>query len=187
MASNIAICNGALALIGAQAITNLTDPTDNASLCSRLYDASLDAVLRMHPWNFAIDRKMLAAATAAPLFGYSAAFPLPADLIRLLEVSGVTDFRIERRKILCNDTSVGIAYVFRNVNVPEYDSLFVKVLEAYLAFQLAYPLTKSATTQDAMKSLMSDMLKLAKTADAMEEPVQNFGSSTVLDVRMRAL
>jgi len=57
MATNsVEICNRALTDIGARRITALSDPSKEGRACNDNYDISRKAVLRLHPWNFAIER-----------------------------------------------------------------------------------------------------------------------------------
>ena len=60
MASEVQICNLALAKIGDQQITSLTENSKAGRLCNLVYEPLRDATLRAHPWNFAITRETLA-------------------------------------------------------------------------------------------------------------------------------
>lgn len=61
-ASSLVLCNNALTLLGTRRITALADPSKEARACNDNYDACRRAVLRMHPWNFALKRVALAGA-----------------------------------------------------------------------------------------------------------------------------
>lgn len=61
--SDVEICNSALAKLGAESITSLSDTTRRAVLCNRQYDKIRKKMLRMHPWNFAIKRVWLSPIT----------------------------------------------------------------------------------------------------------------------------
>ena len=56
-----AICNSALIKIGASKIAALSDTNKRAILCNEQYPKLRDDLLRSHPWNFAIKRKVLSA------------------------------------------------------------------------------------------------------------------------------
>ena len=66
MASEVQICNLALAKIGDQQITSLTENSKAGRLCNLVYEPLRDATLRAHPWNFAITRETLALHSVAP-------------------------------------------------------------------------------------------------------------------------
>lgn len=170
-------------LLGGNVIASFDETTVEATLCANFWNAARDAVLRLHPWNCAIKRDVLAPEVSAPAYEYSAAFPFPTDLLRLLSLDEVKDYRIERRKILCNEKVLYIRYVYRNEDTQEYDALLTEALAAYLAFKLAYPLTKSNTTKNDMWSMFTELLRTAKAVDAQEEPGQTFGDFPFISVR----
>jgi hypothetical protein len=84
MASVVDICNGALNQLGATTILSLTEDSKNARLCNSRFTQVRDAVFRSHPWNCLQKRQELAADTDAPAWGFSYAYTLPADCLRLL-------------------------------------------------------------------------------------------------------
>tara|TARA_R100001530_G_scaffold114015_1_gene80959 strand:+ start:206 stop:1021 length:816 start_codon:yes stop_codon:yes gene_type:complete len=57
--SEVAICNSALIKLGAAEISSLSDTNKRAQLCNAQYSKLRDELLRSHPWNFAIGRKVL--------------------------------------------------------------------------------------------------------------------------------
>lgn len=64
MATNsVEICNNALTLIGTRRITSLSDPSKEARACNDNYDICRKALLRSHPWNFAMTRVELTGKT----------------------------------------------------------------------------------------------------------------------------
>lgn len=184
--TDIEICNGALLLLSEDTINNLEDASTAGKLCKNHYARSRDAVLRMHPWNFAVKRITLAKlSTPVPAFEYASYFQLPTDCLRLLSIYNLTDYKIEGRKIISDATSINIRYVYRNVTVDEYDVSFVETLSAYLAFKFAYPITKDKAVQKAMGDLFITFLKYAKAVDAQEEPQDTIGDFPLINARRR--
>ena len=184
VSSEIEICNQALLLLGAVTINDFTESSDMARLCSNLYAPSRNAVLRLHPWNFAVTRVQLAPEAAAPAFGFGYSFVIPPDCERILEVSEDT-YKIERRKILCDSSVLNLKYIFRNTAVTEYDSLFIDALAAYLAFKMAYPITKSNETKKVMFDTFKSIFPMAKNIDGQEEPQDTFGDFPFIDARSK--
>jgi len=133
--SKVSICNNALLLIGCNPITSLTDGNKAANACNLVFDRTLDTLLRMHLWNFAVTRATLASEVTAPAFGYANSYPLPADYIRLV---GLEDhsmvYKIESGKLLTDSDVVNLIYIARIEDVTKYDPLFV---EAFVIFLLA--------------------------------------------------
>ncbi|TAL22521.1 MAG: hypothetical protein EPN94_11035 [Nitrospirae bacterium] len=184
VSSEIEICNQAALLLADNTISDFSENSVTAKLANAFYKQSRDAVLRLHTWNFAIMRVKLAPDAAAPAFGYSAAFTLPVDCLRILDV-GISAYKVERRKILCDSTSINLKYVFKNEDVTEYDSLFVDTLAAYIAFKMSYPRTRSNEVKKTMFDTFKSLLPLARNIDGQEEPQDTIGDFPFIDVRSR--
>lgn len=183
VSSEVEICNNAMLLLGDLTINDFNEGSVRAKLAAAFYAQSRDAVLRLHPWNFAVKRIQLAPDAAAPVYGYSSSFTLPSECLRILEVYEITDYKIEGRKILCDSSGLSIKYVFRNEDVTQYDSLFVDALASYLAFKMAYPITKSNETKKFMFETFKAILPLARNIDAQEEPQDTVGDFPFIRVR----
>lgn len=143
------ICNLALSMIGASRILSMQDKTKEAEACLLHYDVTRDEVLRAHPWNFAIARTEL-TATEEPLFGWNAAFILPSDCLRVLDLNDISAtadppaWTVEGRRLLTNDTdSARIRYIFRNENCIEYDATFIQAFAVRLSATIAKRITNS--------------------------------------------
>ncbi len=174
-ASEVDICNLALTLLREQPITSLTDDASEAAqLCDRLYADARDWVLRAHPWNFAMARRTLARVSPGPDFGYANAFALPAEpfCLRVITVNDPavhTRYRIEGRQLLTDDGGVNLVYVARVTDVTTYDAGFVQALAAYLAAQLAYPLTANRSLAAERLDIFGDAMRRAKAIDGIED------------------
>lgn len=173
--SEVDICNLALTQLREQPITSLTDDASEAAqLCDRLYADARDWVLRAHPWNFAVRRRSLAQVSPGPDFGYVNAFALPADpfCLRVMTVNDpgtYTRYKIEGRQLLTDDGSVNLVYVARVIDVNTYDAGFVQALAAYLAAQLAYPLTANRNLAGERLDIFNDHMRRAKAIDGIED------------------
>lgn len=176
MPSVVEISNKALNKLGHGPITSLADGTKAANLCSRNWEQIRDQVLRDHPWNFAVKRAALAADSTPPAWGFGQQFPLPADCLRLLEIDGYekTEWQLEGRSILANDTVLRIRYVARITDPNVYDVMFVDAVATRLAMELCEPLTQSNQKIQALAELYDDSLTRAKRVDAQENPPARF-------------
>lgn len=181
--TSLDICNSALFALGGNEITSFSDGTTGAKLCAAFWAKAVDAVLRLHPWNCAIKRAQLIPDVAAPLYEWTAAFTLPSDLLRLLDMDGVKQYKSEAGKILCNESALNVRYVYRNDSPAGWDALLVAAVTVYLQFLLAYPLTKSNTTQEKQWGLFTELLRTARSVDAQEEPGEEIGDFPFLNVR----
>lgn len=184
--SEVQICSNALLLLGAQPINSFDDEFDRAVLVSNLWPNALEAILRAHPWNCAIRRVALAPDAVAPAFEWPYAFTLPGDCLRILTIGEEGEFpsyTLEGRKILSDENPLKLRFVYRNEDIPSWDSLLVQAAEAYMAMTCAYPITKSASMFQAMTALWAEKLKGARTVDGLENPPETLGDFPLLAVR----
>ena len=184
MASTVDICNGALNQLGATTILSLTEDSKNARLCNSRYTQVRDGVFRSHPWNCLQKRVELAADTTAPAWGFSYAYTLPADCLRLLRILDYdSNYKVEGRKILSNTSSMKILYVGRITDPNEYDELLRETLSAALSADIAFAVTSNNTTATNMYNLFQDKLKDARFVDSTEgqNVEQDLGMTDVID------
>jgi hypothetical protein len=186
VASKVSICSNALLLLGAQTINSLSESNDRALLAANLYDSTRDDVLRSHPWNCATKRVILAPETTAPAFGYSAAFVLPSDWLRTMEVGEFgyeLDYKTENGRILADATALPLRYVFRNDQEATWDAMLVKAMELRMAAEMAYAITSSASMADLMFNKLQQHMKQARAVDGMDDPPQELGDYPLLQAR----
>jgi len=184
MASTVDICNGALNQLGATTILSLTEDSKNARLCNSRYTQVRDGLFRTHPWNCLQKRVELATDTTAPAWGFSYAYTLPADCLRLLKILDYdSNYKVEGRKILSNTSSMKILYIGRITDPNEYDELLRETLSASLAADIAFAVTSNNTTATNMYNLFQDKLKDARFVDSTEgqNVEQDLGMADVID------
>lgn len=188
MATGVSICSNALLMLGSQTINDFQDQLnlDRAKLCANLYPFQRDSMLRAHPWNCCIKRIVLAPLAQAPAFGYSTAFELPADCVRVLEVGTngqQIDYLVEGRTIQTDTKVLELRYVFLNDVEATWDTHLVDVVTAAMAAVLAYPITQSTSERDSREAKLAQLLKQAKAADGQEDPPQTLGDERLLAAR----
>jgi hypothetical protein len=184
MASTVDICNGALNQLGATTILSLTEDSKNARLCNSRFTQVRDAVFRSHPWNCLQKRVELAADTTAPAWGFSYAYTLPADCLRLLRILDYdSNYKVEGRKILSNTSSMKILYIGRITDPNEYDESLRETLSAALGADIAFAVTSNNQTASNMYNLFQDKLKDARFIDSTEGQNidQDLGMSDQID------
>lgn len=172
MTSVVDICNFALAKVGEQTIISLGDGTPPSNYCDLLYPQSRDYVLRLHPWNCAIKRKALAASTTEPVYNFDNRFPVPSDLIRLLDVDldNTQTWRVENKAIYADvDGPLNIRYVYRIEDPNEFDSHVADLVALRLAVMLVEPLTQSNTKKQILLQEFKDEYVIARRSDSQED------------------
>lgn len=88
MASEVDICNLALAHLGDTATVSSIDPPEGspqAEHCARFYPLARDALLEMHSWNFSTRRVALAKLTNS-WSQWDYCYALPNDLVAAISV-----------------------------------------------------------------------------------------------------
>lgn len=185
--SNTDICNLALDLLSAGTVQDIENPTSaTEELLARWYGQSRRKVLREHPWNFAIKRQILSPSSTAPAFGYSKAFPVPSDFIRIVYVATdlVSDgdvvlspenYQVEGNNLLISNTfgdasQLKLVYVSDFKTVSQFDPMFIDLLAYEIAISIAYKVTESNTNIQRVTELHKQRAALAKAIDGQERP-----------------
>jgi hypothetical protein len=167
--SSIDICNLALTKVGAERISSFDDQTKGARTCKDHYEETRDALLRSHPWNFAIKRASLVELSETIPWGFSNAFALPSDFLRILGTDTKNvDFKIENGKLYTNDTGSNVLYIFKNEVVATYDPNFVEALGLKLAAKICYLFTTSNTRERQLVEEFELIVSRARSFDAQE-------------------
>lgn len=170
MASKVSIANLALTSLGDVRLTSLTDDNETARKVNAIFDLKAEELLSIYPWSFAKQTVALALLPDAPLYRWQKAFQLPADIMRLLEINGQDIERIPHevigKTLLISQDTVLIKYIKRITNVEDFPPYFVMAFSAYMAMELAYPITQSVSMADGMAKTFSVKLATAKSIDA---------------------
>ncbi len=162
MASDVNICNLALAHVGNAARVTAISPTPDGSVeaahCARFYPFARQQLLMMHDWGFATARAALSLISvdesempAGWLFAY--AFPnYCLKPIRVLSPDSVDDDKGEpfKREILSDKTNViytntedaVLVYTYDVNETGRFDALFTALLARLLASYIAGPIIK---------------------------------------------
>ena len=191
MPSEIDIANMALLKVGAKPkIFAFTDDSDNARHCSQFYGPVRDAVLRGHPWNCAIHRKTMTPLADAPDSDWDYQYQLPVNpyCLRVLQAGLAKDqpieWRVEGRRLMCNESSLPIVYIKRITDTSGFEPLLVDAITVSLAIKLALPLSGNPQLVDALvKELELIILPLARSIDGQESSTQTFITESWLGSR----
>lgn len=198
--SSAEICNLAVDYLGQQeeSLVNsiITPVTNTERLCARWYDVTRRSVLRRKPWNFAIKRVILTMDSTAPVFGFTAAFNLPNDFLRVVTLEEVgtfntsilRDYQVESNQLLMNadtGTNLNLRYIFDIVDVTKFDAMFVDLLAVELALRLSFKLTASNTDIQRLNALADEYRAAAAAIDGQERPPIRVERSRALEIRSR--
>lgn len=187
--SETALCNLALTRLGHQQISSLDEASKAGRLCKLHYGPTRDAVLRAHPWNFAVKRVTLSLDVPTPNHEYTYQHSLPSDFLRIIrtdyEAAGYNsaDYRIEGLKLVADDSVVKIEYIARIEDVSQFDALFVDVLAQRLAAEVCVALTDNANMAKNTWEIYDLKLREARGVDAQEGRPRDIEAWEWLDSR----
>jgi len=103
LASEVDICNLALAHLGDRATVSSISPPEGsaqAEHCARFYPVARDLVLEAHEWGFATKRANLALLSDTPPPGFRFVYQLPSDcrnIIDLIDPNAPTFYPVDER------------------------------------------------------------------------------------------
>ena len=153
-ASQISICNQALAKVGGGAITSLTEGSTAADACRLIYDDLRDEILQMRPWPSSVKRTTLAKLVDPPAFEWASAFKLPPDFLAVWRL-GITPedrppYAVEGRTLLTNLDQAHLVYVFRNEDPASYEPALADLLATRMAMELAVTVAANASLKASL-------------------------------------
>jgi hypothetical protein len=168
MASETDICNLALQHLGESQINSILDTGDKVSrTCAVNYGQARDEALQTAPWSCAKKQAALSKLADEPLYKWSAAYQLPSDFIRLVEIAGCNAWsqseyfdRMGSKLYLGRGDwdgteedadTVNIEYIFRQSDTTVFDPLLVECLALILAMKMARTLTGSDSKAQALR------------------------------------
>ncbi|MGD9614935.1 MAG: hypothetical protein AB7H90_02930 [Alphaproteobacteria bacterium] len=170
--SELAICNRALAALGEEAVTSLTDNRAKAArLCNAAYPQVRDAVTRKLPWNCARRRARLAADAVPPAFGWSHGYTLPADFIRMFHIAapGDTAYVIEGGKLLTNTAApLDCIYIGRLSDPTAIDPVMAEIIAYALAAEIGRAIVQDDQAVVRVETRLASLWKEAEAANAAE-------------------
>ncbi|TVR81916.1 MAG: hypothetical protein EA405_07905 [Rhodospirillales bacterium] len=181
------LCARALVKIGAHPISSFDEGSVEAQVAASLYPVVRDALLSIHPWNFAIKQERLAKLTSPPVADFAHAFALPSDCLRVIS-SGRPDrgrgltYRIQGQMLYTNSDAVVLTYLCK-VDEAGFPVFFQLALIARLAAEFCIPLTESTARWINLSRAAEEELRRARLADAQEDTPPRIENFVLIEVR----
>lgn len=196
MASDVDICNLALAHLGDEASVSSINPPDQsaqAAYCSCFYPIALGMVLSDHTWEFSTRQSVLAQITNnSSLWLYC--YALPSDFMGAIalyyyletdDLNGLSgqgsqlQFSVETSPsgamvLYTNQYKVLLKYASTASNIIYFNPLFIEALSWRLASYLAGPILKGDIGVSASKTCIAAYviaLKAARESDSQDRVV----------------
>ncbi len=193
MASESDIINLALFKIGADRIV-IGDNSKEDLVSALMYPEVRDNLLRAHPWNFATRRLKLAQSANTPQYEWQYQYPIPADMLRVMEVHdnqsglGLVEYKIEHDPvdgsvIRANASEIWLTYVAKVTDTNKMPPDFRTALSIALASELAIPVAKSSSLSERLEIKANKAVRKARSTDSMEDFPDQFPSGTWMTSR----
>lgn len=172
MASKVDIINMALTRLGEQPIGAIDEGSEPANIAGRIYDIVLESELRKWPWTWATTTQELTSIASETPPDFATAFALPADYIKMVEITDPTmgttywrwnphrevdvrfgnEWEIREKKLYINTDYVTIKYVKLQTDTTKWDSSFVDAFAWKLAMEMAMSLSEQPAMVDIARS-----------------------------------
>ena len=186
--SQLSLYNGALSICGERRLAALSDDREARYLLDDAWGrGAVKYCLERAFWNFAVRSVKATATTSTAVtvsFGSSEVYDKPSDWVRTITMASNEAFSNLLTDVSYKDEG---GYWFSTIN-PLYVRYisngsgfgndfnlwtegFARVVESYLAVQIAPHLKKSAVDQAKIEKTHADFLRVAKSTDAMNEGV----------------
>ncbi len=188
MADRLSIYNEALRLIGEQPLAALTDNVPARYTLDEAWEDVVFDSLSRGIWNFALKTGSFPAdSSITPVVGYANAIPKPADWLFTVTVSPFPDlqdfFYTDQQSIKdaggawhSDDAPLYVEYASTDLaadtGIAEWSRLYVRLVAANLALDIANRLTQSTTMIQMLEREVKQRLLRAKSRDARDEKEQ---------------
>lgn len=191
MSSQVDLCNKALRRLGEDPIFSLDSNSTWGRRCLTALPEVIRTVLSLDVWRSCTKRAELAAEQEVPI-GYTSAYPLPADCLRVaaLKQSQYQDWSIEGNRILtkqAQDTSLQIMYVSEVVDPNKYTPTLYEAIALGLAHELSGYSTATNVAKDEIYQFYLMAVAVAQEVNNKENPVQYLSSTSWVDARISSL
>lgn len=186
-ATKLGLYNGALRILKERKLASLSENREPRRLLDDVWgDGSTNGAVRycleMGQWTFATRSAQVDySPSITPGFGHRYAFDQPSDMVRVTAVCAdeyytqpLLEYVDERRYWYASQPTIYVKYISNDANYGADLSLwpesFVKVVEAYLAKEIAGSLTQGDDKVRLAEALWDQAKKEARSADAMNKP-----------------
>lgn len=163
----LAVANNALARINQPLLETLEQPDTSAILCRQLLPLAVGEILDTRPWRTARKRALIPALAEAPAFGFSYAFPLPSDFIRIVELPDLEndEWELEGSTILADVDALKIIYIATPEETKGLSPFLISAITTRLASKLVLSLTSDSSLYNAMYQESMNAIQLAITQE----------------------
>ncbi len=188
MENETAIANAALNEVGGGSLTDWeADTSSHARTIQRWFRHTRDTLLRHYTWNFALARQALSQDSTGPSFEFTNSYSLPTNpycLRALVMYDSVSEWRVEGRKLLTDDSTVNLKYISKVTDPMQFDDLFTEAFIFRLAANIAFPVMRDKVLARELYAIYLEKVQVARTSDSMEGSQDGIRSQALTNVRL---
>ena len=172
--SQVQIINLALGKLRAGTINSLEEKSVPAETATLYWPLALDAVLSMHPWNFAAKTVALALVGPSDRQDWVYKYSQPSDCVVVRKIitadrnAALIEFIVQSGHIYTDTEQVQIEYTARPAEPGLIPAYFVEALTWQLAVQMADALSGDLTRRQQCATMYENTLSAARRVDAGE-------------------
>lgn len=154
----VEIANRALGRLGKGRIDDLTTGGELAQYCNLFLGEAIEETLGQREWLGYRSRVQLARSATTPVYGYDYLYPLPVDLVTIVEVNtDEMEYSVEGSDVLTDADEVYLTYVPR----PTTPAVLPGYLKKAISTRLAALLTTPLKCSDALRNTLLQEAVLA--------------------------
>lgn len=172
--SDVSISSSALIKLGQEPITDLSADIKLARLCNARFAYIRNSVLETYEWSVATRTVELPALSGVTIdFDWAYAFEPPADMLKMVRGEDwFDDYEVFSGVLYADKNPFKIKYIWKNTNSATYTYSLAECIAWRLAADLAYALTNSQPTAEAMLKGYELELKNARYSDSHKKTPQ---------------
>lgn len=149
------IANRALLKLGAGTLVSFDDETPQADVVKSIYKSFVQSQLTKGNWHFATKKQQFTRLDETPINEWQYVFQIPADLLKLRAlynsdqtgILSIDNFEIFQNRILYSNQLVLYGDYITYTDESYWPYYFVDFIVAALAAEIAFPITRSQSTQ----------------------------------------
>jgi hypothetical protein len=169
------IANLALAKVGNQVITSLSDTSMEARFCNLLIQPVINECLRASDWNWAKKTASLSQLPTTPPFDFQYWYALPSDFSRSIQMNAWqvnqarVPFEIWGNNLVTDASVANLLYICQATDPTMFDPMFSELCATLLASRLAKPIGGSLDLAKQLQGEFKEALGVARRTDAANE------------------
>lgn len=167
------IINNALLKTALPLAASIDDCDWNANF---VFDTCAEQALRAHAWGFAQRLASLSRLPDSPPFGFSYAYAMPEDCLRVIDCRPAAELRSPRarfvtqgRRVLTNASPCNARYIARDLNPENWPPDFANAVACRIACEIAALSAEKIQLVPQLLQIYQLAIAQAQASDAREE------------------